>query len=129
MAGIAEYSLSIDEFNNPKVYEGAEGIMLLLSRLVLLEPGTFQSHPDMGVGLVSNYRFRVDDGGLSSELASRIKTQIDKYLPFLTGVDVDVSIKDNSYYIAITINGIIFAIFYDTQSNSYKTDYKAIADL
>lgn len=129
MAGIKEYSLSIDEFNNPKVYEGAPGVMLLLTRLILLEPGLFQSHPDMGVGLLTEYRFRTDDGGLASELKSRIQSQIDKYLPFLTGAEIAVDIKDNSYYISITINGIIYGILYNTETNSIQTDFKAISDL
>lgn len=129
MAGIKEYSLSIDEFNNPKVYEGAPALMLLLTRIILLEPGLFQSHPDMGVGLLTEYRFRTDNGGLAAELKSRITTQIDKYLPFLTGAEVAVSVQENSYYISITINGIIYGIFYDAEHNTIQTDFKAVSDL
>ena len=44
---IDEASMSVNDFNEPRMYSNAEGLMLLLSRLVLLEPGTFQSHPDM----------------------------------------------------------------------------------
>ena len=66
---IDEASMSVNDFNEPRMYSNAEGLMLLLSRLVLLEPGTFQSHPDMGVGLLTNFRYRLDtDDGLAANL-------------------------------------------------------------
>lgn len=126
---LKEYSLSVNSFNEPKVYEKAPALLLLLTRLILLEPGTFQSHPDMGVGLITNYRYRVDDGSLASELQSRIKTQIDTYLPILSGVDVNVNIKDKCFYVSIVIDGYIYGILYNSDDNSLKTDYTTISDL
>ena len=130
MAIIEEASMSVDNFNNPEIFKNAEGLMLLLSRLVLLEPGTFQSHPDMGVGLLTNYRFKVDsDGNLASDLRSRIRNQIDTYLPILTGVDVQVRIYDHTFYVTIQINGLAFGIIYDANENSVQTKYSTIEDL
>lgn len=126
---ITEYSLSVDNFNEPKRYEKAKGIMLLLTRLILLEPGLFQSHPDMGVGLVSRYRYAVDDGTLADNLKARIKTQIDTYLPFLSGVDVYVKIKNKCFAVNINIDSTIYGILYDTESNTIQTDYTTIAEL
>ena len=57
---ITEFGFSVDEFQNPKNYKNAEAIATLLSRLLLLEPGTIQSHPDMGVGLYSKYHYSVE---------------------------------------------------------------------
>jgi hypothetical protein len=54
---ISEFGFSVDEFNNPKVYKNAEAVSTLLVRLLLLEPGTIQSHPNAGVGLISRYRY------------------------------------------------------------------------
>ena len=126
---IKEYSLKVNDFNEPKVYEKQQALMLLLTRLILLEPGTFQSHPDMGVGLISNFRYRVDDGSLIADLKSRIQTQIDTYLPFLSGVTVLVEIHDKSFYVSIGIDDLIFGILYDTQTNNLTTDYTTIAEL
>ena len=126
---IKEYSLKVNDFNEPKVYERQQALMLLLTRLILLEPGTFQSHPDMGVGLISNFRYRVDDGSLIADLKSRIQTQIDTYLPFLSGVTVLVEIRDKSFYVTIGIDDLIFGILYDTQTNNLTTDYTTIAEL
>lgn len=126
---IREYSLKVNDFNEPKVYEKQQALMLLLTRLILLEPGTFQSHPDMGVGLISNFRYRVDDGSLVSDLKSRIQSQINTYLPFLDGVNVLVEIHDKSFYVTIGIDDLIFGVLYDTQTNDLSTDYTTIAEL
>lgn len=126
---IREYSLKVNDFNEPKVYEKQQALMLLLTRLILLEPGTFQSHPDMGVGLISNFRYRVDDGSLVSDLKSRIQSQINTYLPFLDGVNVLVEIHDKSFYVTIGIDDLIFGVLYNTQTNDLSTDYTTIAEL
>lgn len=126
---IREYSLKVNDFNEPKTYEKQQALMLLLTRLILLEPGTFQSHPDMGVGLISNFRYRVDDGSLVSDLKSRIQSQINTYLPFLDGVNVLVEIHDKSFYVTIGIDDLIFGVLYDTQTNDLSTDYTTIAEL
>ena len=126
---IREYSLKVNDFNEPKVYEKQQALMLLLTRLILLEPGTFQSHPDMGVGLISNFRYRVDDGSLVSDLKSSIQSQINTYLPFLDGVNVLVEIHDKSFYVTIGIDDLIFGVLYDTQTNDLSTDYTTIAEL
>lgn len=126
---VREYSMSVNDFNQPKVFERAKALMLLLTRLMILEPGTFQSHPDMGVGLISNYRYSIDDGTLASNLQSRIKTQIDTYLPFLSGVDVSVSIEKKMFLISIKIDTVIFGVLYDTETNSIQSDYTTIAEL
>lgn len=126
---IREYSLKVNDFNEPKVYEKQQALMLLLTRLILLEPGAFQSHPDMGVGLISNFRYRVDDGSLVSDLKSRIQSQINTYLPFLDGVNVLVEIHDKSFYVTIGIDDLIFGVLYNTQTNDLSTDYTTIAEL
>ena len=126
---IREYALSVNNFNEPEVFERAKALMLLLTRLILLEPGTFQSHPDMGVGLLSRYRYTLDDGTLANSLKSRILTQIDTYLPILSGVTVNVRIVEKCFFINIQIDTIIFGILYDVEANSIQTDYTTIAEL
>ena len=127
---ITEESLSIDNFNDPKIFKNAEALMLLLSRLVLLEPGVFQLHPDMGVGLLTNYRYKIDtEDGLASEIQQRIRNQIDTYLPILTGIDIQVKIVDHSVYVLMQINGLMFGILYDSQNNAVETKYSTIEDL
>lgn len=130
MSAYDESSLSVDNFKNPKVFQNAEALMLLLSRLILLEPGTFQSHPDMGVGLLTNFRYKIDsEEGLESSLKNRIRSQIDTYLPILTGVDIQVKLVDHTFYVTLQLNGQLFSILYDSQNNAIQTKYATIEDL
>lgn len=90
----SEPMLSVDKYYKPLVAEGEDFATLMLIRLILLEPGTFQTHPSMGVGLVSKFRYstEVDMG----TLAKSIKDQIMTYLPQFTLVNVRCTLGDNN---------------------------------
>lgn len=94
-----EQLLAIDDFDMPKNIEGIETDIVLLIRLIMLEPGTFQSHPSMGVGLVNKWRY--SDSNDLSDLEDEIYRQISKYLPHLMATSV--SVKYQSRYIIINI--------------------------
>lgn len=126
---MVEYSLSVDDFNEPERFTGGEGMLLLLTRLMLLEPGLFETHPDMGVGLITYFRYRVNEDSLDAELKARICTQIDTYLPFLSGVRVEVEIRDNTFRIRVDIDGIMYGIYYNATANTLETEYLSISDL
>ncbi len=122
-----EYKFSVNEFNEPVVLKDAQAISQLLTHLLLLEPGTFQSHPDMGVGLVSKYRYTMEDK--ISDLKNDFKVQIEKYLPQYQGVQVNVYLEKHICYINATIDNNIYAFFYDYEKDDLKTTFKALADL
>ncbi len=84
--------LSVDKYYKPLVAKGENYATLMLIRLILLEPGTFQTHPGMGVGLVS--RFRYSTGVDMVKLAASIKEQIMTYLPQFTLTDVRCILGD-----------------------------------
>ena len=97
-----EYLLSVDEFSNPQVVEGKSAVALLLSRLILLEPGSDPLHPDMGVGL-RRYRFNSEKDGLT-KLKNVISKQVDTYLPTYQGSEVTLTLtKDKKLNIDITV--------------------------
>lgn len=124
-----EYSLTVNDFNEPAVATGGQALLLLLTRLMLLEPGLFETHPDMGVGLITYFRYRENLDGLADELQSRIARQIDTYLPFLSGVQVNVEVQDNLFRTHIVINGDMYGIYYNSKTNSLETEYVSISDL
>ena len=85
--------LSVDKYYKPFVAKGEDYATLMLIRLILLEPGTFQTHPNMGVGLVSKFRYSTEvDMGILSKL---IKDQIMLYLPQFTLVNVKCVLGDS----------------------------------
>lgn len=112
-----EYLLSINEFVQPKVLKGESAAYTAILRLFLLEPGTNQTHPEMGIGIRSRYRF--SDSADISRLQTEVKSQMKTYLPNLTVMDVQV--KAYGTTIAIFISSTedeVFAIAYNTETGS-----------
>ena len=124
---ITEFSFSVDDFENPKKYKDAEAVAVLLTRLLLLEPGTIQSHPDAGVGLYSRFAYSMQ--GTAGELQGEFQRQIDKYLPQFSGAKVTVKEKDKVFMIGVEINSILYGIYYDRDTSNVKTDYTKLTDL
>lgn len=123
---IQEYGLSVDDFNNPKVYKGIEGIGALLVHLLLLEPGTIQSHPELGIGVVSRYRYSFE--GRADELEAEFRSQIQKFLPNLQGVIISVKEGNKMYYITAQVDSDVYGITLDKDMN-INTTYKSLNDL
>ena len=124
---ITEFSFSVDDFKNPKVYKDADAIMISLVRLLLLEPGTYQSHPDMGVGLQS--RFMYSDVDRASELRTEFQRQINLYLPAYQGVKISVEGVNKSFRISAEIDSVLYGILYDTNTKDLKYSYVRLSDL
>lgn len=102
-----EHVLSTDNFKQPKVLTGKEAIGTLLVRLILFEPGTDPCRPEMGVGLVSRYRYKTQDD--LQELRNRISDQVATYLPNFRAVDVTLELKsDGVLDISIEIDGTLY---------------------
>ena len=120
--------LKLNSFNRPVVNKDGNAAYIHIVYLILLEPGKFQSHPNMGVGLRSVWRFYSGDN-LESDLMEAIQNQIEQYLPELTNVDVTVEINyEHMLTIIIDTTQGIFAINYDRQKDEVKVlDNTAIA--
>ena len=124
---LTEQSFSIDDFQNPKLYTNGQAVCTLLVRLIMLEPGTIQSHPDMGVGIISRYRYSVE--GAESELQADIQRQVNKYLPILQGVRITVKQQDHAFYIAAEYEGVLYGVSIDVETSEVKTNSASLADL
>lgn len=118
MAKYYERLLTTDVFKQPKVVTDKEAISVLLIRLILLEPGTFSTRPEMGVGLVSKFRY-MDESNLS-ELKKEIRNQITKYLPMFQAVDVGLSMdQDKQLTIEIQVDDTLYK--YETAKQEGNT--------
>lgn len=124
---ITEFAFSVDDFKNPKTYKNAEAVATLLVRLLLLEPGTIQSHPDMGVGLISRYRFSVEGEG--AKLQGEYQRQVEKYLPQFQGAQITVKEKNKQFQISVQIDDTLYGIYYDTNTTAVQTGYTKLIDL
>ena len=111
-----EHLLSINKFEKPTIAKDNDAVSILITRLILLEPGTIQSHPEMGVGIVSKYRYS-ETRNIES-LRRDIADQITKYLPTLSGANVEVSTNDKGVTISITIDNVMYAYNFDANTNT-----------
>ena len=112
-----EHPLSLNSFGMPKVLDGTDAMYTKIVQLILLEPGTYQSHPTLGLGLRSRYRYNNSENFLQT-LQMDISDQIDRFLPSLTAIDISVAIKDN-----------ILGIIIDTQNGAYAISYNGSTDV
>jgi len=118
-----EYLFNVDDFSNPQVVDGKSAIALLLSRLILLEPGSDPLHPEMGVG-IRNYRFNSNKNALN-ELKDKIVKQVDTYLPTYQGSEVTLSLtKDKELNVNITVGDTTYVY-----SSSVEPDTSTLKDL
>lgn len=108
--------LSLNDFNMPKVFNASDSAYVHIIQLILLEPGKYQSHPKMGVGIRSKYRHNNEDNFLI-DLKSDITNQISTYLPELTGVSV-----------SLTHNNHVLGIIIDTTTGTYVVAYNSVSD-
>lgn len=116
LATITEQLLTLNRFGTPKVLEDEEAIYTIIIRLILLEPGTIQSHPDMGVGIVSRYRYAFSESTV--DLKNDIQQQIEKYLPVFAGADVEVKYEDHRFVIRVIINNVLYDFTFDTTTGT-----------
>lgn len=121
-----EYTLSVNSFLEPDVKSGPKAVCKLLVQLLLLEPNTFDTHPDMGVGIVSRYRYSFL--GHADDLKRDFQNQITKYLPALTGIVIDVKELQNMYYITATFNKTVYIISVD-ETFKINTDYRSLNEI
>ena len=122
-----EHVLSLNNFGMPKVFNDNDSAYVLIIRLILLEPGKFQSHPDMGVGIRSRYRYNNEENFLMN-LQNDIKKQIDKYLPELSATDVIVT--NNNKVLGIIINTAegAYVVSYNTTTNVMEAAANHVLD-
>lgn len=109
--------LSLNNFNRPKVFEAGDAAYVHIVYIILLEPGKFQNHPTMGVGLRSRYRHNNDENFLIN-LQNDIANQIRQFLPELTDVTVTVNHRNN-----------ILGIIIDTSTGTYVLSYDGSKDV
>lgn len=113
---ITEHTLSINEFNQPKVLTNEAGICQKLIELALLNPGTYPTRPDMGLGLVRNYRYQSEDD--VEKMKEDFKKQIETYLPTLRDVEVDIKVVGKELRFFVKVDGTMFRLILNTDTKT-----------
>ena len=110
------HMLSLNNFGMPKVYDGTNAAYVKLIQLILLDRGKFQSHPTMGVGLRSRYRFNNDENMLY-DLKADITNQIERFLPELVGSDITLNLRNEVLGIAINTADGAYTLAYNRSTD------------
>lgn len=123
-----EHVLSLNDFNMPKVYEEKDANYILIIRLLLLDPGKYQSHPTMGIGLMTRYRFSNNtNNDILRDLQADIKEQMSKFLPQISYRNIELTLDGNNVLgiIIETDEGGAYVIGYnaDTQEIEAAASY------
>jgi hypothetical protein len=102
--------MSINKIKRPVVMKDHDAIYVLLVRLLLLEPGTNQAFPTMGVGLVSHYRY---------SFSSDLNKLISRFIPDLASSAIDVLAEVKSHALVLKVNvddEVIYPIVINTDT-------------
>lgn len=120
MYNFNEYVFTTNVFNKPQVLKNKDAVLTLVTRLILLDPGTIPTIPDAGVGLVKKYRYLSDDN--IPELEKNIKEQIEKFLPYFSQVSVVIEIDSTkSLYIHLDLDDNVFVLKSKVSKNNEFT--------
>ena len=112
--------LSLNNFNAPKVFKGETAEAIHIVYLILLDKGKCQTHPNMGVGLRTEFRWSKSDDILFS-LQNEIRNQIETYLPNVTLNDLQLTLTDDHILgIIIVANNNAYVMAYNTEKDSFQ---------
>lgn len=109
-----DHLFATNNFSKPKSISGKDEIHIQLLRLLNMTPGTMPNNPDMGVGILTKFKFGSEEQ--AEELEERISSQILDYI----GVQADqvtVELVDSMYKITIIIDNTIYG-FKQNKTNS-----------
>jgi hypothetical protein len=111
--------LAKNNFGMPKVLTDGDANYMHIVYLLLLDPGTFQTHPEMGVG-IRQYRF-VSDDDIIDTIKSSILNQMNRFLPDIDVNTVSLSIIDGATLgIAIDTSNGVYAIGFNSTTGELE---------
>lgn len=116
---LKEYVFGSNDFYQPKEIIGKKAVALLIVRLILLEPGTDPMRPEMGVGLVSKYRYMFPEK--LADLKKDISNQLQIFLPQYQMTPIKLSVEDSKLIIEITVDDSVYKYVMDEQEDNKIT--------
>lgn len=123
---IRDYLLGLDDLQQPRIIDMSiikpnewNSAILMIARLVLMIPGTYADHPEMGIDIKGRYRFAFEDE--LHQLSTELDEQIHRYLPDFNLVSVYAYHKQknlvNYIVIDIQIDQVTYRILYNVDEN------------
>lgn len=120
--GITEVLLSTNSFRKPEVKKDNEALLILITRLIMLEPGSIIGLPiEAGIGLSTKYRYCIEDD--LPNLKNEIERQVSIYIPDGQGAEISCEFRKTGsladrkiLIIGVRLGSDIYAIGTDGES-------------
>jgi hypothetical protein len=123
---VRDYLLGLDDLHQPKVVDMSiikpnewNSAILMIARLILLIPGTYEDQPELGIDIRGRYRFAFEDE--LYQLNQDIENQVTRYLPEFELVSVNTYYKSKELkgfiVIDITLNQVTYRLLYNVNEN------------
>lgn len=114
---IVDHALTT-RFGTPLEYKNAMAVIMQLVKLITLEKGKNQLYPDMGVGLISRFRYMYEED--LPELENEIARQRDIYLPMYSDVSIKLSMEKSVLIISIGLLDLLVTLDINQESNQIR---------
>lgn len=112
-----EFELSVNNFGTATEYEDLFALAREIQTLILMKPGSFPNHPEMGVG-IQDYQFEYLDNLTISEISTRINDQINTYINSNYVANAKVQIIPNKLQSKENTLGVLINLAYDINHSS-----------
>lgn len=109
-----EYTMSVNNIRRPVIATQKDAIYILLARLALLDPGTNQAFPTMGLGLKTRWRYALADK--VNSLVSEYQRQITMFLPGLRLLELKAEMKGKTLIFRVNIDNTVYPIKINTEN-------------
>lgn len=77
---ITELNFGYDEFSRPKTFTGFDALAKMVLNLIVMNPGTIPSCPEMGVG-IEMYKMEYNTTETLNTIREAVISQINDYIP------------------------------------------------
>jgi hypothetical protein len=91
---LKEYVLNVNDYGTTESISDVLALAREIQTLMLIIPGTYPNHGDLGIG-IQTYQFEILDSQTLSEIQRRCNTQISKYIPTSAIQNIRVEKVDN----------------------------------
>ena len=123
---VRDYLLGLDDLQQPRMIDMSiikpnewNSAILMIARLILIVPGTYADHPELGIDIKGRYRFAFEEE--LYQLSQELDEQIHTYLPDFNLVSVIAYHEEKNlvHYIVIDIqiDQITYRILYNVDEN------------
>lgn len=123
---IRDHLLGLDDLQQPRMIDMSiikpnewNSAILMIARLILIVPGTYADHPELGIDIKGRYRFSFEEE--LYQLSQELDDQIHTYLPDFNLVSVIAYHEERQlvHYIVIDIqiDQITYRILYNVDEN------------